>query len=160
MEIRKACKKDIPEIITLLNQVELVHYQIRPDLFKNGGSKYDEETLDDLLITPNIVIYVALEEEKVIGHLFAEVEVTKDDPVMQDHISVYIDDLCVDKNHQRKKVATQLFEKLKQFALSFGCEFITLNVWENNDAAKTLYEHLGFIPRKTVLELRLEQKDE
>ena len=45
MEIRFACEKDIPGMIGLLQQVGEVHHQIRPDLFRSGAQKYDEEAL-------------------------------------------------------------------------------------------------------------------
>ena len=32
--IRKAVKKDIPDILNLLEQVDMVHHRGRPDLFK------------------------------------------------------------------------------------------------------------------------------
>ena len=39
MMIRFACEADIPQMLELLRQVELVHHGIRPDLFRNGGEK-------------------------------------------------------------------------------------------------------------------------
>ena len=41
-EIRRACPKDIKRIIKLLHQVNMVHYEIRPDLFNPLTTKYDE----------------------------------------------------------------------------------------------------------------------
>ena len=49
MTIRFACEADIPQMLELLRQVELVHHGIRPDLFRNGGEKYDEAALKDIL---------------------------------------------------------------------------------------------------------------
>ncbi len=43
--IRRARKEDIPGINHLLAQVLLVHYNVRPDLFKEKGQKYTEEEL-------------------------------------------------------------------------------------------------------------------
>ena len=45
-EIRRACPKDIKRIIKLLHQVNMVHYEIRPDLFKPLTTKYDEQELE------------------------------------------------------------------------------------------------------------------
>ena len=38
--IRKAKKRDIPTIIELLHQVNMVHHVLRPDLFKPNTTKY------------------------------------------------------------------------------------------------------------------------
>ena len=37
--IRKAKKRDIPTIIELLHQVNMVHHVLRPDLFKPNTTK-------------------------------------------------------------------------------------------------------------------------
>ena len=41
--IRRAEKKDIPGIISLLHQVNMVHHVLRPDLFKPHTTKYNEQ---------------------------------------------------------------------------------------------------------------------
>ena len=48
MNIRKAEKKDIPQIETLLFQVAKVHSDGRPDLFQSGQKKYTTEELEEL----------------------------------------------------------------------------------------------------------------
>ena len=47
--IRKANKNDIGRIIELLHQVDMVHHEIRPDLFKPYTTKYNEQELEALL---------------------------------------------------------------------------------------------------------------
>ena len=47
--IRKANKNDIPGVISLLFQVNAVHHEIRPDLFKGNTVKYKEKELAELL---------------------------------------------------------------------------------------------------------------
>ena len=42
MTVRFACEKDIPQMNSLLYQVERVHQQGRPDLFKEGAKKYTD----------------------------------------------------------------------------------------------------------------------
>ena len=49
MKIRKAEKKDIPRILTLLGQVLQIHAEIRPDIFISGTTKYTSCELEELL---------------------------------------------------------------------------------------------------------------
>ena len=49
--IRRATEKDIKDLIRLLEQVDLVHHLVRPDIFKIG-TKYDKYELS-LLIRDN-----------------------------------------------------------------------------------------------------------
>ena len=43
--IRQASVADIPRLIDLLHQVDMVHHRLRPDLFKPNTTKYDEQEL-------------------------------------------------------------------------------------------------------------------
>ena len=45
MEIRRACAADIPDVDRLLFQVNQLHHEGRPDLFKQGGRKYTHAQL-------------------------------------------------------------------------------------------------------------------
>lgn len=49
MKIRKAEKKDIPRILTLLGQVLQIHAEIRPDIFISGTTKYTSCELEEPL---------------------------------------------------------------------------------------------------------------
>ena len=47
LQIREATIADIPRLIELLHQVNMVHHDLRPDLFKPQTTKYDEVQLSD-----------------------------------------------------------------------------------------------------------------
>ena len=68
MEIRFAETRDIPGMINLLLQVGEVHHRIRPDLFRAGAQKYDEQTLARMLTDDTRPIFVAVEDGKVLGY--------------------------------------------------------------------------------------------
>ena len=56
--IRRAEIKDIPSIIELLHQVNMVHHVLRPDLFKPNTTKYDEQELEAMLENDSKPIFV------------------------------------------------------------------------------------------------------
>lgn len=56
--IRKATINDIGRIIELLHQVDMVHHELRPDLFKPNTTKYDELELENLLADENKPVFV------------------------------------------------------------------------------------------------------
>ena len=80
MEIRFAENRDIPGMINLLLQVGEVHHRIRPDLFRAGAQKYDEQTLARMLTDDTRPIFVAVEDGKVLGYCFCILQVRKNDP--------------------------------------------------------------------------------
>ena len=155
MEIRNACAGDIPGMIELLLQVGEVHHKIRPDLFRSGAQKYDETALEALLQDPNRPIFAAVEDGKLLGYCFCILEITKDNPVLMDQKSLYIDDLCVDENTRGKHVGTALYDYTCAYAREIGCDTITLNVWCGNDSAMAFYESRGLRPRNIHMEAKL-----
>ena len=160
--VRKASKNDIGRIIELLHQVNMVHYLIRPDLFKPNTTKYNEQELEALLIDENKLIFVYDDEEgqqvgergsgKVLGHAFCMITEVKDDNLLQDIKTLYIDDICVDEKARGKHIGKALYEYIRDFAVSIGCNNITLNVWEGNDAALSFYRNMGMKVQKTTME--------
>ena len=49
MKVRRAENKDIEKILDLLIQVDMVHHNGRPDIFKGPVTKYDAEQLEDII---------------------------------------------------------------------------------------------------------------
>lgn len=154
MTIKKASIKDIPGIIKLLHQVNMVHHVIRPDLFRPNTTKYDEQELKDLLDDENKPIFVYRDGE-VLGHAFCQICVIKNHPLLQDIQTLYIDDICVDENARGKHIGKALFEFVREYARSIGCDNITLNVWEGNDSAYSFYKSMGMKVQKTGLEMMI-----
>ena len=152
MEIRFAGAQDIPGLIDLLLQVGEVHHRIRPDLFRSGAQKYDEEALAKLLADSTRPIFVAVEDGRVLGYCFCIVEVTEHNPVLMDDKTLYIDDLCVDENCRGRHVGQVLYDRAVSYAREIGCRTLTLNVWCGNDSAMRFYEKQGLKPRNIHME--------
>ncbi len=155
--IRPATAADIPALQRLLLATCAHHGAIRPDIFRAGGLKYTETDLRSILSDPSRPIYVAVEDETVAGFCFCQWVEHQGSPVMTDRRELYIDDLCVDEGCQRRGIGEALTRHAIAVAREGGCGFVTLNVWTGNESAIRFYEKLGLRPRKTTLELPLEE---
>jgi len=153
-EIRRACPKDIKRIIKLLHQVNMVHYEIRPDLFKPLTTKYDEQELESILKDDNKPVFV-YDDGEVRGYAFCQLTEVRDNLLLQDCKSLYIDDICVDEQARGRHVGKALYEYVCEFARQAGCHNITLNVWERNEAALSFYRNMGMLIQKTTMEVIL-----
>ena len=152
--IRKAEKRDIKGLIELLYQADAVHHAIRPDLFKSDTPKYDEEGLEVLLNDDSKPIFV-YDDGKVVGHAFCQISEVKNHRLLQDIKTLYIDDICVDETARGKHIGKTLYEFVRDYARSIGCQNITLNVWEGNNPATCFYRNMGMQVQKTTMEIRL-----
>ena len=152
--IRRAEIKDIPGIIDLLHQVDMVHHVLRPDLFKPNTTKYNEQELEDLLGDDSKPIFV-FEDGTILGHAFCMITEVKGDKLLEDIKTLYIDDICVDEKARGKHVGKALYEFVRDYAKSIGCNNITLNVWDGNDPALSFYRNMGMKVQKTTMEILL-----
>ena len=155
MVIHFAEEKDIPGMIELLKQVGQVHHDIRPDIFRDGCQKYDEAALSQLLKDETRPIFIAEENEKVLGYCFCILRAFEGERVMTDRKELYIDDLCVHENCRGQGIAKALYRHVIDYAKAIGCGFITLNVWSGNDGAMKFYENAGLTPRSITMEMKL-----
>ena len=154
MLIRRAEEKDLEKIKDLLNQVLMVHHNARPDLFKANCRKYTDSEILEIISDDNRPIFVA-DDGEVLGYCFCVIQQHKNDNILTDIKTLYIDDLCVDENARGKHIGKSLFEFVKDYAKEIGCYNVTLNVWEGNDNAMRFYENCGLKTQKVGMEVVL-----
>lgn len=150
--IRMALEKDIPKLGDLLLQVDRVHHNGRPDIFKIGR-KYDDEELKELLNDDGRPILVSVDEnDEVMGYCFCMYQQHSDNSVLTDIKTLYIDDLCVDETLRGRHIGKELYEAAVKLAKDSGCYNLTLNVWSCNPSALHFYESCGLVPQKIGME--------
>ena len=153
MNIRRANERDIAGINALLYQVHRIHAEGRPDIFRLGNKKYNDDELRAIIADDNAPIFVAVDEsETVLGYAFCIYQEVKNTPSLCDRKTVYIDDLCVDATLRGQHIGTKLYEHVLAESKRAGCVAVTLNVWCLNEGAMRFYEKLGMKPLKVVME--------
>lgn len=152
MEIRRAGLEDIEGIKRLLVQVNNVHADGRPDLFKHDKRKYTDPELKALLADDTRPVFAAVDGTSLLGYAFCVVTDHTPDNNLTDIKTLYIDDLCVDETARGKHIGTSLYGHVKKWAKENGFYNITLNVWSCNKSAEAFYKTLGLVPQKTTLE--------
>ena len=150
--VRRAEARDIPAILNLLVQVDMVHHNGRPDLFKGPATKYSAEELRAIIADDETPVFVCADErDRVLGHGFCVMQ-HSGGRLMVEHTTVYIDDICVDEKARGQGVGKALYEHILAFAREQGAYNVTLNVWSCNPGAAAFYEKLGLTPYKTGME--------
>ena len=153
MNIRKAKERDIAGIDALLYQVHRIHAEGRPDIFRLGNKKYNDDELCAIIADDNAPIFVATDNaENVLGYAFCIYQEVKNNASLCDRKTVYIDDLCVDATLRGQHIGTALYEHVLATSKQVGCQAVTLNVWCLNEGAMRFYEKLGMKPLKVVME--------
>ena len=149
--IRRANGGDLPGVISLLKQVLDIHYNIRPDLYKQGATKYSNEELLEIFADDGRPVFV-YDSDGIKGYAFCEMRDYSGHEGLKPIKSLYIDDLCVDKDCRGQHIGTELYRHVLDFAREKGCHNLTLNVWSCNPEAMRFYERCGLTPQKVCME--------
>ena len=150
--IRPAEERDLPRVGALLMQVNEVHHEIRPDLFKTGARKYTDDELRVIFRDPKTPVFVCEDGGEVVGYAFCIVQAHENDNNLVDGKTLYLDDLCVDENARGRGIGTSLYRFVLDYAKKTGCHNLTLNVWEGNAPALGFYRKCGMKVQKTGME--------
>ncbi len=157
--VRRAEEKDIPEILELLLQVDMVHHKGRPDIFKGPATKYTAGELVKIIKDEETPVFVCTDGDgKVIGHAFCIHKQVLGDHVLTDIRTLYIDDICVDEEHRGQHAGKDLYDHVIAYAASNGFYNVTLNVWSCNPSAMRFYEKMGLKPQKVGMEYILNSR--
>ena len=150
--VRRAEGRDIPEILRLLVQVNMVHHNGRPDLFKGPTTKYTEAELSQILQNDDTPVFVCADDQgRVLGHGFCILQ-RFGGQLMTEHDTLYVDDICVDEAARGMGVGRAIYDHIVNYARRLGCYNVTLNVWTCNPGAKAFYERLGLKPYRVSME--------
>ena len=153
MNIRRAMACDVDKLNELLYEVGDIHASKRPDVFKKDAKKYTDDELLSIIENDQTPIYVATDDAGVVvGYTFCIYNEVKDNVLLQDMKTLYIDDLCVKEGLRGGGIGRALFEHALKTAKENGCYNLTLNVWKLNEGALRFYEKCGMSPLKTVME--------
>jgi ribosomal protein S18 acetylase RimI-like enzyme len=150
--VRRAEPRDIPAILDLLVQVDMVHHNGRPDLFRGPATKYNAEELASILADEETPVFVCTDEkDRVLGHGFCIMQ-HAGSQLLEEHTTLYIDDICVDEAARGQGAGRALYEHILAFAREKGAYNVTLNVWTCNPGAMAFYEKLGLVPYRVGME--------
>jgi len=151
--VRRAAEKDIPKMLELLLQVNMVHHNGRPDLFKGPATKYTAAQLRAILADEKTPVFVCADAaDQVLGYAFCILQQHTADNILTEIRTLYIDDLCVDERCRGRHVGQTLYSHVLAFARAQGCYNVTLNVWACNQPALRFYEKCGLSPQKIGME--------
>ncbi len=152
MKIRRANENDIPQMLELLKQVNLVHHIGRPDLFKKA-TKYTKDELKEILKDDTRPIFAAVDDTDTMqGYAFCVHQQHIGSNLLTDIKTLYIDDICVDENCRGQHVGKTIYDYVISWAKDNGYYNVTLNVWNCNEGAMKFYESLGMTPYKIGME--------
>lgn len=159
MNIRKACKEDIPEIVELWWDMMQYHKKYQEKIYKpKPRKKFDKIVTSKIkkdLKKQDTILLVA-EEKEIIGFILAKTEKEEYKRFKHD-LRGYVGELIVKKENRNKGTGKALLQKALQELKKKGVTLTDIYVDKRNKRAIKLYEKTGF---KKVLDLMIIDMEE
>lgn len=153
--ICSATLENYQAINTLVKEGHDEHVAEVPTVFKSVASVMPEAYYKELLESSNSMVFIAKNNEVVIGFAVISIESTPSFDSLVQRQYAYIHDFGVKKDVQKQGVGKLLFTACVTWAQTMNVTSIKLNVWEFNTNAIDFYKHLGMesISRKMAIQI-------
>ena len=152
MIIRKLTLLDYEAADRLMQHLHDMHFEARPDLYIAVEHPYPLEEYEEKVTSEQFISLAAEEDGEIIGVCFVEL---REKSLMVELPVAVMNALCVDEAHQRKGIATKLFEEATKLAREAGAKRLDLMVWGFNDTARAFYEKIGMKEQRRIMECEL-----
>lgn len=153
--VRFARQEDLDRVNELREQVNELHVNGRPDIFKPGFGVELREHIHDMWGKEDKDIIVAERDGVICGFACVTFCVRPESPYYLERRFYDVDEFGVDESFRRQGVGTEIFDFIKADAKRRGFYKIELNMWEFNTGALEFYEAAGFKTYRRYLEYNI-----
>ncbi len=154
MATRFAAKDDLDRVNELRAQVNALHAEGRPDIFKPGFGAELRAYVHAIFDDPNKRIAVCERGGEICGFAVLNRVSRPETPYMYAREFLDVDEFCVDAPCRRQGVGAELIAFVREWAEGEGFDRVELNMWEFNADALAFYESLGFETYRRYMELK------
>ncbi|WP_162653734.1 GNAT family N-acetyltransferase [Lentilitoribacter sp. Alg239-R112] len=156
LTMRKANKRDLDFAYRLYEQIQAIHADAEPKIFKRPQEKNNYAPLfSNLLEVPNGNLLIAENNSEAIGLIYYLITETEDSLIAFKHKRVQIEQVVVSQQHRGKGYGTYMIEYVKRCAKSAGAKRVQIDAWTFNETARICYKKAGFNTARKIMFLEL-----
>ncbi len=153
--VRLAKENELKKVNEIRQQVHMLHYSGRPDIFTENFSNELHDSIYSFFNGESSDVIVALKDNKICGFACVKYVAKPSSPYTNERSYYNVVEFGVDEHAQRHGIGTELFTYIKQSASDKGFDKIELDVWEFNESALKFYEAAGFVTYRRYLEFNI-----
>lgn len=150
--VRFAEEKDLDRVNELRKQVNDIHVEGRPDVFKAGFGSETRDFAKVIISGENSNIIVAERSGVICGMASVDYVNKLETPFGNARRFYHVQEIAVDVKYRRQGVAKELLEFMIADAKKRNLGKIELDVWEFNDSAIEFCQAAGFRQTRRWLE--------
>lgn len=136
--------KDHKTISELASEVQNLHANLHPEIFKPFNKEEMEKAVEVFLSDPNCRCYVAQKDSMNIGYILCFVKEVKENAFHYTIQTIYIDQIAVLEKYQRTGAGKMLMEQVEKFAKEKSINKIELDHWTSNLVAAKYFRKNGY----------------
>jgi ribosomal protein S18 acetylase RimI-like enzyme len=150
--VRVATTEDADAIASLTAEVQQLHNEALPDIFKTpSDSLFSREELATLLQDANSTVAVAENNGDVIGHIYGVIMQRAENDFKVATKCMYIQQIGVRKDFRRQGVGRALIAFIEGRAVASAVTALQLDYWAFNTRAQSFFESCGFSPSQVLM---------
>ena len=154
--VRVAIIEDADAIGGLTAEVQQLHREALPDIFKSPSDKlFSREKLATLLQDANSTVAVAESNGEIVGYVYGVIMHRPENDFKKAEKYVYIQQIGVRKDARRQGVGRALIAFIERKALASAVTGLQLDYWAFNTRARSFFESCGFSASQVMMRRRL-----
>ena len=150
--VRYAENSDYEMVEVLMKQVQQMHVEWRPDIYKMGATVLPKDIFEKAVIEQNFL--VAEIAGNVVGLLFFYVYHRENDTSVTRDV-LFVDSMAVHEDFRGQGIGRALFDYVKSMAKEKQIAAIELSVNAKNTDAMAMYRKYGFGEKNITMEMVL-----
>ena len=152
INVRYAENSDYEMVEVLMKQVQQLHVEWRPDIYKMGATVLPKDIFEKAVTEKNFL--VAEFDGNVVGLLFFYVYHRENDNSVTRDV-LFVDSMAVHEDFRGQGIGHALFDYVKAMAKEKHIEAIELSVNAKNTDAMAMYRKYGFGEKSMTMEMVL-----
>lgn len=153
--VRFAKEEDLLQINEIRRQVNDLHAEGRPDIFKPEFKGEITGMAAAYMQREDCSVAVCEREGKICGFAMLRDITRPENAYMHARRYLDVDEFGVDASCRRQGVGHEMMQWLRSHAKDRGFDRLELNMWSFNEGALAFYEQEGFITYRRYMEIQL-----
>ena len=162
MHVRMATIDDAPTLAELSRDVQQLHIDALPEVYKPVGdlSPVIDDFRSRILSDPEWRTYIVEIDGDPAGYVCARVMRRPEQVYVYEHEYIYLDQISVRPEYRNTGCGRALMDAVFDMARTAGIRRVALDVMTFNTGAIMFYERLGFQMYKCTMDLELQNEKE
>ena len=142
--VRPGTLQDLEQVNEIRRQVNDLHVNGEPTIFKSGFSKEMQEYVKTFIGSDTKQLFVAENNGNICAFAMIEIVVKPETPYAYEQKFLDLQELGTNESCKGKGYGKELINYIKQYAKQNSVNQIRLNMWSFNEGALKFYNKMGF----------------